>query len=179
MLGAAEELVPPSSAGLGGQFVIELVAAFREQRVKPVLGCERTARAARRQDRKRHQGRPRPLGEIIDREREPLGKPDDFRRNVRGLFPRPFAHQREPVAGEHPHIAQAALAGNPRPRPHKRRFVVAMAHRAQCGIGLDGRVDVAVRRAAIDLPGTIGTLRFQDRLRQTRPQRMIFEADKP
>ena len=56
VLGAAEEFVPPSSAGLGGQFVIELVPAFREtarqagfqERMDGLAGAPTRSKAASR-----------------------------------------------------------------------------------------------------------------------------------
>src|SRR5215471_4185797 len=59
------------------------------------------------------------------------------------------------------------------------RLVVCIAHRAQRRVGLDRRIDVAVRRTVIDLPGAVGTLCLKERTRETPAQGMIYKTHEP
>ena len=113
LVGAAEEPVPCACAGLHRQLVVEPLAPAGEQRVEPVFGRQGAAWPARRKHGDRHKRRARPLREIIDRKREPEREPDDLGRQIGGFLPRPFADQREPIAGEDADIAQAAFRLDP------------------------------------------------------------------
>ena len=178
-VGAAEEAIPAARVGLLGQFVVEVFAARGKQRVEAPFRRQRADRAARREQGYRHQRRARPLREIVDREREPQWEPDHLGRQVGRLLPRPFADQRQPVAGEHADVAQTALGLDPGERLDQRRVVWRRAQRAQCGVTLDGGVDVAVGRVVVNLPGAVGPLRLADRRAEPGAQRVGLQLDHP
>ena len=136
-------------------------------------------RTARRQNRNRHQGRARPLREIVNREHEPVRKEDHLGGKVRRLLPRPLADQRQPVAGEDADVFKPAFRHDPLAGANHVGCVLAVAHGAQRRIGLDCRVDVAGGRLVIDLPGPVGTLRFAQALREARAEVMVLEPHEP
>ena len=179
LVGAAEEGVPAAGVPLLRQRVVELGAAAGEQGVEPAVGGQGAARAPRREQGDRHEGRPRPLGEIVDREREPQREPDHLRRQVRRFLPRPFADQRQPVAGEDADVAQAALGLDPAARLDQGGLVVAMPERAQGGVGFHRGVDVAILGVVVDLPGPVGALGLQQRLTEAGAQGVILQTQKP
>ncbi len=179
LVGPAEETVPAAGVGLFRQVIVEGGAPRRKQRVEAVFGRQRAARAAGREQRDRHQRRARPLREIVDREREPERKPDHLGRQVGRLVPWPFADEREPVAGEHADVSQAALGLDPQPGFRQRRLVVFAAERAQGGVGLDGGVDIAVGRVVVDLPSPVGALGFAKRRAKTGAQGVVFQTQEP
>ena len=175
----AEEAVPCVRASLLRQIVIERLAPAREQRIKPVFRRQRPAGMARGEHGNRHQRGASPLREIIDGKRKPEREPDDFWRSIRGLLPRPFADQRQPIAGEDADIAQTALRSDPFERLGHRGLIVAMPERAQSRVGFHRCVDVAIRRAVVDLPGAVRPLRLQERVAEAPAQGMAVEAEEP
>ena len=147
----------PARAGRVGD-----VAALGEGRREEQLGDADPARIARarlgrHQDQQRHDHGPRPVGHLVEVEREPARQQHDLDRHHRHRAPGHLAEQRERDPGEHVAARRPALREDRRPRAAHVRRLGIVADQLQRVVGLDRRAEVALA-AGIERPAAVSTL---------------------
>ena len=138
---------PPAStaglirAGLAGTAWSARTGAGRRQLVQPE--GQRPDRAQRPDDGQRDDRLPGPARPVIDVEREPGRKVDQFRRHDRKVIPGPLTEQGQPDPGEHPGGRDAAHGPDPLRRPGHMRRRRRVPGQPQRHVGLDRGGQVA------------------------------------
>ena len=176
-VGGQEKRLPGEQAGFARQAGVGPLPTQRKEFVQTSLGRQAAGKAAGRQNRQRHQGRPRPGGKIIDVERKPAGKGDHLGRQAGRFVPRPLADQGQPVAGENADGVKPAVGQDPVPGFSEGWAVGRQTAGPQRGVALDGGVDIAVRRPVVDLPGAVRALGCEQGVDDVVFARMLVAQD--
>src|SRR5579864_2802940 len=131
---------------------IEILVTLREQLIEPRSIAQSSQRAARRQHGQRYERGAGPLCEMVDVEREPWRKPDDFRRQIGCVPPGPDSNHCEPVARKDTYVMQAAVAQNPFPCAAQYGRALIVPGRPQRRIDFHSRIDISLWSSRIDVP---------------------------
>ena len=137
--------------------VIGVFRPVRQQFVNPMFRRDAPHRAARRDNRQRHNAAARPAGKPINAERRPVGHEHHLRQQARRPVPLPLPQQRQPYAREHPDAGQPALGHNKLPGPPHILRIRGFPAEFQREIAFHSRRKVA-GRAVVNRPRPVGAL---------------------